>query len=384
MSYSYEKKYDIVIVGGGIIGCSIAYFLARQSKGKLKVAVIERNVLCEEASGGAAGMLAAQIETETPGPFLQLMLESRRLYEEVVPEIREGSGIDPQYFKSGILSAAFRPEDERELRERSEWQKKQGLPCEWWTPEQVAQKFPFLKKPLGGLWAPEDAQVAAGPTGLAFAEAARKLGVEIFENEGANALELQPPKLEGIESHLSRFVAGRYVFAAGPWTGLLLNGRVPVQPVKGQILIYDLPERHRKTWRAPVYCGHVPGPEPMVLYFVPKEDGQLLVGATGENRGFDKSENPEATARMSRAAAEILPELAKLKPRATWQGLRPGSPDQMPLLGRLPGFDNVYIAGGHFRNGILLAPVTGKLMAELLTGGKTSLPLEPFSPARFA
>jgi glycine oxidase len=329
-------------------------------------------------------MLAAQIETEHPGPLLELMLESRRLYGEVAPELTVRTGINPQHLASGILSAAFHAEEEPVLRKRFEWQQKAGLVCEWWTPEQIAAKFPFFKKSFGGLWAPQDAQVSSGATASAFAEAARKLGVDIYENEGVNALEIQEPRLEGLETHLSRFTAGRYVFAAGAWIGTLLNARLPVQPMKGQILIYDLPQRLRKEWKSPVYCGKVPGPEPMVLYFVPKEDGTLLVGATVETRGFDKSENPEATARMAKAAAEVFPELARLKPRSTWQGLRPGTPDLLPVMGPMPRLDNVFVAGGHFRNGILLAPITGKLMAELLIDGKTSLPIDAFSPARFS
>lgn len=384
---NYEKKFDIVVIGAGVIGCSIAYHLAKESGGKLKVGVIERNNVCAETSGGSAGMTAAQIEADGAGPFLELALASRKMFAPLANELKETAGVDIEYLQSGILEAAFQPERERKLKDRLARQKQAGLECEWWDAAAIRQKFPFFTKPaLGGLWAPGDGQVSANRLTLGFAEAAKRLGVEIYEFESFEEIRLSKPRLDFVETNISKFSAGKFVFATGPWTGKLLGAAAPVEPVKGQILIFELPENLKKpgAWESPVYIGDTPGESPIHCYFVPKRDGHLLLGATMDRKGFDRSENPQAAERMTRYACEIFPGLENFPFKGSWVGLRPGPPDGLPILGALPGFENVFVAGGHLRNGILLGPVTGKLLAELLIHGKPSLSLDPFSPARFA
>ena len=384
--YSYEKKFDAVIVGAGVIGCSIAYFLARESQGKFKVGVIERNTVGEESSSGAAGMLAAQIECESGGPFLELSIRSRALFDWIAPELKEISNVDIEYVKSGIGSIAFNSEDEKEIKARLDWQKKDGLKCEWRTSQQLSKQFPFLaSNSLGGFWVPEDGQVSAHRLTLAFSEAAKKLGVRFFENESFDRLALKEGKIDFLETNLSKFLAEKFIFAAGAWTGELLGKLAPVEPVKGQILIFGMPASWRKAhdWQSPLYVGKTAGPSPIHCYFVPKTDGHLLLGATSENRGLDKSISKIATDKMAEYACKIFPELASFPFKGVWAGLRPGSQDHLPILGLVPQFKNVYAASGHFRNGILLSPITGKLFAELFLEGRTSFPLDPFSPERF-
>ena len=386
MSYAYEKKFDAVIVGAGVIGCSIAYSLARKSGGKMKVAVLERNSIGSETSSGSAGMLAAQIEVEERSPMLDLALESRKLFGPLAAELRSAAGVDIAHFESGILETAFTPEREAALKARRARQKSASLDCDWLSGDEVVEKFPFIgKKPLGGFWVPSDGQVSAHKLTSALSEAAKKLGVQFFETENFDELDLRPPRLESVETNLSKFTADFFIFAAGPWNGKLLKGLVPVEPVRGQILIFEIPEpwRARHSWRSPIYLGDTPDSDPVHCYLVPKDDNHVLLGATVQRRGFDRLEDEAATRKMTRYACSIFPDLADFPYKGSWVGLRPGSPDGLPLLGALDGMENAFIAGGHYRNGILLAPVTGKFMAELILDGKTSLPLDPFSPSRF-
>ncbi len=388
MSYSFEKKYDCVIVGAGAIGCSIAFFLAKESQGKYKVAIVDRNVVGDETSSGAAGMLAAQIESESAGPFFDLQVQSREIFKWLSGELEDTTGINIQYLPKGIAALAIDSAQEKILKDRMDWQTKAGHACEWLSPDTLAQKFPFIKKKsLGALVATQDGQVSSSALVQALSEAAKKLGVDIHESDGFDDLQLKHPKHDALETYLSRYVADKFVFAAGSWTGRLLNGAVPVDPVKGQILIYETPSGWAKSrnWQTPIYAGEVPNsPVPAACYLVPKGDNEIWVGATSEKRGLDKSENEAASNALAKYAAEVMPDLSSFKLKTVWIGLRPGTPDNLPVLGLLPGSENAYVASGHYRNGILLSAVTGKLMADLILKGKTTLNIDPFSPARFS
>lgn len=331
-------------------------------------------------------MVAAQIESEEPGPFLNLAVESRKLFDPLSVELKELTGIDVEYVRSGIAAIAFNSERERNLRRRLAWQKKMGMESEWQTPEQIEKKFSFLKRSsFGGLWSPLDGQVSSNRLTLAFQEGAKKLGAHFFEHQIVRKPEDRKSKLESIQTDRTRFFADRFIFCAGPWMGEFFGDGIPVQPVKGQILIFQMPEKFQRDfgWEAPVFFGETAGPDPIHCYFTPKKDGHLFLGATSENKGFDKIENETSTERMLEFASEIFPSLSAFPFKGSWVGLRPAAPDRQPILGLMPGMDNVYVAGGHFRNGILLSPITGKIISELILNGKTSCPIEPFSPERF-
>ncbi|MBI2119946.1 MAG: glycine oxidase ThiO [Elusimicrobia bacterium] len=382
--YSYEKHFDVVIVGSGVIGCSIAYYLAKESKGKLKVGVIDRTTIGEEASSGAAGMLAAQIEAESQGSFLELAIASRNCFPLLSQELKELSGVDIEYMKSGICSVAFNARQETELKNRMQEQKKIGLESVWLSKEEVLKKFPFLSPDLyGGFFVPEDGQVSSSRLTLAFSEAAKKLGVEFFEEENFEQIPLKEPRLNFIETNLSKFSAEKFVIAAGAWTGHLFNGLVPVNPIKGQILIFQMSPGwiQKNQWNTPIYLGEIENPQQIGCYAVPKKDGHLIVGATAVDRGFDKSEDKEATEFMSEYICKVFPEISHFPFKGFWAGLRPKSPDGKPVMGLVPGYKNIYAASGHFRNGILLSPITGKIFADIFL--KNSKEPEAFSPQRF-
>ena len=253
--------------------------------------------------------------------------------------------------------------------------------------EEISRAYPFIKKKVfGGLFAPEDAQISAPHWVRALGEAAKKLGADIYESEGIEDLVLNPPRQDFLETILSKFTAEHFIFAAGAWMGRLLSGRVPIEPVKGQILIYETPAgwAEAKGWRTPIFCGKIPGPNSALSYMLPKSGNEVWLGTTAEKRGLDKSENLEATHQISKYWTEFLPELSTFKLKSVWTGLRPGTSDDLPILGLLPGFENIHVAGGHYRNGILLSAVTGKIFADILLKGQSSFNLTPFSPNRFA
>ena len=390
MSSSSEKKFDVVIVGAGIIGCSIAFHLALKTKGAMKIAVVDRETLASEASLGAAGMLAAQVESAGPGAFLDLCLESRKLFPSLIKNLKKYCKTDPQYTAEGMAQIAWNKSQENLLKERVQWQKKNGLSCRWLSPEKVQEMFPFIEtRTRGAFFAPEDGQISAQFLSEALARSAQKLGVHFFENENCFV-----PAIDGKLTYISRgnhkFFADKFVIACGAWTGLTLNNRIATVPVKGQILVYEAPSDwiKNKKWNAPLYLGKIPDSE-IDCYAVPKPNAvsqgssQIFVGATSELAGFDKSENKISTEKMQRFITSVIPEMKKFKLNSVWVGLRPASADRLPILGKLPQTENVFVAAGHFRNGVLLSPVTGKWMAEILTSGKTSTKIKAFSPERF-
>lgn len=376
-----HKNYDVVIVGAGVIGCSIAYYLATQSGKKIKVAVLDRGNIGGEASAGAAGMLAAQIETDAPGPFLNLCLESRTLFAGLGEELLNVCGVDIEYLASGILSLAFTVEEAKSQQKRIDWQKNLGLECEWLSPTEIRKRLPFLgKEPLGGFWSPKDGQVSSNRLNMGFAESCKRAGVDFYENEEAGELNLKANQIVSLQTKSYRFSANHYIFAAGSWTGKIFKNLVPVSPVKGQILIFPTP-KNMLQWEAPVFCGNTP--DGIHCYLVSKKDGHLYIGATAEDRNFDKSENRKATKSMVEYISELFPEVNAASLKGVWVGFRPDTPDHLPVLGTHPNLKNVLIASGHYRNGILLAPITGKIFAELILKGRSSFPIESFSPLRF-
>lgn len=377
-----EKKYDVVIIGAGVIGCSIAYFLTQESERKLKIVVLDKNGIGGEASAGAAGMLASQIETESPGPFFNLCTESRALFPNLAEELLQTCGVDIEYLASGILSLAYTDQEAESQQNRINWQKNLGLECEWLSQDKIAQRLPFLaKEPLGGFWSARDGQVSSNRLTMAFAESAKKLGVDFYEQQDVGELNLKTSQLVSLQTKTRKFSADRYIFSAGSWTGKILKNFVPVKPVKGQILIFKTP-KNISLWESPIFCGSTP--DGIHCYLVPKKDGHLYVGATDEDCGFDKEENEEATKRLSQYVSELFPEISNSPWKGVWVGLRPDTPDHLPILGQAPGFKNVFVASGHYRNGILLAPISGKILAELILKGKSTFPIEPFSPVRFS
>lgn len=364
----------MVIVGGGVIGCAIAYHLALAGS---KATVIERQQVAAEASSAAAGMLVPLAETRERGPFLDLTLESLRLFPNEVAELEQRSGVDIQYAASGILRVALTTADEELLKAALDRQRGLGLPMEWLGPKQTLSLEPGLTPHvLGGVYSPQESQLNSQRLTQAYADAAAACGATLRSGVQVTSLIRRGERVLGVRTNAGAIAADHVVLATGAWTRVLtqaLGWNLPIRPVRGQMIALRRtgpPVRHM-VWGAGGYLA-------------PRADDLLFMGSTMEEVGFRKGTTASAQAWLKRTARKLMPALADAQVVSHWAGLRPGTIDHLPILGPLPGWQGLSIASGHFRNGILLAPITGRLAAQWITGGETEQRLAPFSPQRFA
>lgn len=362
----------VVIAGGGVIGCAIAYYL---TKAGAEVTVLERDGIGQEASGASAGMLIAPFEDLGPRAMVRLQRDSLKLYDKLLDRLREESGTDVEYTRSGLLRTAFTEKRAAELRVLAKRRTKPDMPVDWIDGDDVRKLEPELSDAIvGAAYSPNDGQLNPEQLTRAFSRAARRAGADVRKRVAMTGFVTHGHKLAGV-SCTNGDITGvdAIVLAAGSWTKDLasrLSCKVPTRPIRGQMIAYRSDRIRHVIWGEDGYL-------------VPKAKGVLYAGSTMEDVGFRKSTTKTGLAHLRNTAGQLVPALRRLKGMKAWSGLRPGSPDGLPIMGKLPKRDNVYVATGHFRNGILLAPITGKLMSELIMTGKTSLPLDPFSPARF-
>jgi glycine oxidase len=357
---------DVVIVGGGVIGCALARELALRGAA---VTVIEKSEPGAEASGAAAGLIAPQAEGLPRGPFFDLALESRRLYPAWTAQLQEESGIKVGYRKTGILRCVL-PGSVRETGP-FDWQRGDGLVVE----EKEAAEIAALTAGSGSreireaTFFPDDGLVDNRRLTRALHVAAERRGVEFAIGRTARRFLVRGGRCVGVETDEGPIAGAQVVNAAGAWAGFDPDFPVPVEPVHGQIVEVDSP--------APALPTVVESEE---VYVVPRGPSWLL-GSTVERIGFEKRVTAGAVARLIAAAARLLPSLDGAVFRSAWSGLRPGTPDGLPVLGRgpLPG---LFLSTGHFRNGILLAPVSALAVADCLAGSGAR-DLSPFAIGRF-
>ncbi|HXG42275.1 MAG TPA: glycine oxidase ThiO [Dehalococcoidia bacterium] len=366
-----EDESDVVVIGGGVIGCAVAHSLAAYG---LRVSLLERGGLAEEASGAAAGMLAPLAEAHGPGPFLELCLASLALFPALARELAEATGLDVGLSLCGLLRVALTAEEEDSLRRRYAWQRDTGLPLAWLDGAEARGLEPALSlRTRGAVLSEAEGQVDPQLLVHALARAAQAHGARILLSTPVLGIVRRGRRVLGVRTPRGIVRAQQVVVAAGPWTGRLLAGmglRVPTPPRRGQMLAYRGRPIRRIVWGAEGYL-------------VPKATGVTYAGATVEAVGFRRRTTQRGLQRLRRMARSLVPSLARSEVAAAWAGLRPGSPDGLPIIGPVPGWEGLSVASGHFRNGVLLAPVTGRLLAQALTGRPTDLPLAPFSPGRF-
>ena len=354
---------DVLILGGGVIGLTTAYFLAREGVG---VALIDKGDLGREASWAGAGIIPPAGERPPRTPIDRLRAFSSAMYPELSRCLREQTGIDNGYHVCGGL----------ELMDPGH-----PLPVEEWRDEGIA----FAELEGDALRAVEPALSPALPRayhlpGMAQVRNPRHLkaliaaceaqGVRLYPHRPAIALVRTGRRIDAVQTDQGALPAGQFLIAAGAWTDGLLESvgvRLGVRPVRGQIALLQT-EAVR--------------PRPVLLqskrYLVTRADGRVLVGSTEEDAGFDARPTAAAIAGLLAFAAELVPSLAGAAVERCWAGLRPGSPDGLPFLGRVPGFSNLFIAAGHFRAGIQLSPGTAQVMTDLLLGREPVVPLEAF------
>ncbi|MEV7029732.1 glycine oxidase ThiO [Streptomyces sp. NPDC093272] len=371
---------DVLVIGGGIIGLVTAW---RSAQRGLATAVAD-----PEPGGGAAqvaaGMLAAVTELHHgEQTLLGLNLASARRYPGFAAELTELTGHDLGYRRCGTLAVALDADDRAHLRDLHALQQRSGLDSAWLSGRECRRLEPMLAPGVrGGLRVDGDHQIDPRRLAAALVTACERAGV-VFHRDWAERLEVVRERATGAVTRAGqRLAADRVVLAGGSLSGRLAgvpeDVLPPVRPVKGQVLRLTVPARYApflsRTVRAVVRGGH--------LYLVPRENGELVVGATSEELGWDTTVTAGGVYELLRDAHELVPGITELPLTETRAGLRPGSPDNAPLLGPTR-LDGLLLATGHHRNGVLLTPVTGDVMAELLTGGEPPEEARPFTPKRF-
>ena len=368
-----SRAPDAIVVGGGVVGAAVAWSLAN---GGLAVRLVERGEIAGEASGAAAGMLAPIGEGHEAGPALSARLASFALFPEWVEVLRASSGIDPEYVASGSLRLAADESEARVL--TAQIGRHADLGLAWLSPEELARSAPGLApaaRAHGALFAPRDAHVRSPLLARAAATAAERLGASIETGVAVRGLLRDGARVCGVESSAGSLASGLVVLCPGTfaaecaaWIGPA--ARLPVEPVRGQIVALERPPSLPRTivWRRDTYL-------------VPKLDGSLVVGATSERVGFDRRVTAHGVATLLRAAEALVPEVGGARFLGAWAGLRPDTPDHLPLVGPWPETPGLVVAAGHYRNGVLLAPLTGQLVADGVRGKGWGEPA--FDPARF-
>lgn len=364
---------DAVVIGGGVIGCAIA---RRAARGGLSVVVLERGACGAEASHAAAGMLSPLAEADRPGPFLDLLLAARSLYAAFAAAMRDETGADIGYSDAGTLFLSLRDEDDAELEHRWAWQRAAGLCVQRLTADETRALEPAVSPAVRfALRFPGDHQVDNRRLGPALATAAERAGAEIRLGAEAVALLRDGDRVTGVAlADGTRIHAGAVVIAGGSWAGQIggLPRPLPVEPVHGQLLAMET--------APPLFRHVVDSPR---CYLVPRADGRVIAGATSERVGYRKTVTPWGIRRLLDGAVEIAPALDHVPLVETWSGLRPGTPDGLPILGRDPDVPNLLYATGHFRNGILLTPLTGEAIGAMLLGNEPAWDLDAYGIERF-
>jgi glycine oxidase len=369
------KTYDVVIVGGGIIGGSIAFDLAQRN---LRVAVLDRQELMREASWAAAGMLSPAPDCAATIPLVPLGRASLSLYPKFVDAVEEASGLRISYRTGGAVEVICHGDAERELSTLVALHRGLGLACEPLALEEARNMEPALGRDArAAALLPDECSVEPRALTSAMLAAAASAGAALCPGVEVISLALDGKKCIGVKTSSGDiFHAAQVVLAAGCWSSRIPDAApyAPTLPVRGQMVAL----RHSGT---PI--RHVLRSERG--YLVPRgmdNPQTVVVGSTNENAGYAKCVTSGGIEKILSAANELVPELAKAEIIETWCGLRPGTPDQLPILGPVD-IDGLAFATGHYRNGILLAPVTAKLIGEWIAERRTSIDWEMFSPLRF-
>jgi glycine oxidase len=382
------KTWDVIIIGGGIIGLSLAIALRKRGA---TVLLIERGEPGREASHAAGGMLV-DCPLETPAALQELATASARMYPEFVYELEAESGtkvdlrdqgtilflsqehleslksprMQPNAIRTGELEQSALRKTEPNQTELEKFRQ------QWGIEPAVAEVDEFIPSVSGQALRLKERSVDPRALIAAAVKVAKHRHIDFSSGDEVTVVEIAHARAIGVKTTKTAFAARNVVNCAGAWAGSISPFALPTRPVKGQMLCLVMPFR--------TLIQHVVR-SPQV-YLIPRSDGRLLVGATVEEAGFDKRTDPDTIQRLHKTALELVPKLADARILEDWAGLRPGTPDALPILGATP-IPNYYVASGHFRDGILLAPITAQLMADVIEGRAPGFHLVPFSPSRF-
>jgi glycine oxidase len=367
---------DVIIIGAGVIGLTIARALKQRGAGD--VTLIDRGRPGAEASWAAGGILAPQVEVDQQDDFFRLACASRDLYPEFAESLKTETGVDVELNTTGTLCVGFTPEDEAELQSRFDWQQREGLSVEWLSGDEARQVEPGVSSRVScALRFPRDWQIENRRLMNALVRANEELGTQFLIGTQVTGIRIEDQTVRGVETAGGRVDAPIVIVAAGAWASLIgsPNSSLPpigVEPVRGQMLCF---EARPQIVRHVIYSSSG--------YLVPRLDGRVLAGSTAEQVGFDKSVTAEGVAAIKSMATEIAPAMETLPLIDSWAGFRPRASDGLPVLGPCSGIQGLIYATGHYRNGILLAPITGKVIADVIVDGVVPDSIQSFSPDRF-
>ncbi|WP_347549619.1 glycine oxidase ThiO [Pseudalkalibacillus hwajinpoensis] len=357
----------ISIVGGGVIGLSIAYECAIRGH---DITVIEAFECGGQASGAAAGMLAPYSEIEEdPDDFFRLCQKSLQLYPEWQKAIKQVSKMDFEYNESGSLYCIYHEADRLSLETKQSWQKDFGVESYILSGDEVREKEPELSKEIvAALWCPEESHIYAPDYVKALLQACRNLGVRVIERAGeANLVN------RTVVTDQHQIEADINVICTGAWSMKWeekLGFSLPVYPIRGQICAYDGPKLNHIIFTSQGYL-------------VGKGNGSLVAGASEDIAGFDTNVTAHGVGRLEKWSKKVIPGLIGKAPFHRWAGLRPATQDGFPLIGRIAKNPEVILATGHYRNGILLSPITAKIVADEIEGEPQMVSIDRFRPNRF-
>lgn len=386
-----KHRYNVIIIGGGVIGTSIAFHLAKRGK---YVLLIEKKDLAAGASGSCDQQIILQ--SKNPGVHLKLALASAELYQEIAKELDHNI----EYKNSGGMILIERPEEMQVMQDFVERQQQTGLQVEILQREDAVKLQPGLAEHIvGATYSPQDAEVNPMEVTFAFAKSAKKLGVEVLLETEVTGLIINGNIVEGVTTEKGKFYAETVINAAGAWApeiGRMAGLNIPITPRRGQIAITEP--------CAPFLKRVMLSAQYIVAKFYPEilknassrarqlgvglalsqsKKGNILIGATREFVGYDTSVTYDGMKEILKNAARLVPPLKELNIIRVMAGLRPYTPDGLPLIGWVNGLEGFLMAAGHEGDGIALSPVTGKVVSELICDGSTFVDMTPFDPNRF-
>ena len=365
------SAYDCVVIGGGIVGAATARALAARGN---RILLLERAMPGAEASGAAAGMLTPQVEVLPDDPLLPLAIAARERYRALVPELDRRTGVNVGYVGGGSVQVALADGEVGPLQAQGQAQLAVGLKAEWLDRRALERRHPGIAPAArGALLAPDDARVNnVALTAALLADAVRH-GAEVADHEEATEIVVAAGRVTAVVTRGRRYGTGGTVVAGGAWSGALrgLPRPLPVEPIRGQMAVV--------TWPAGEPPGVMFGSH---VYVVPRGDDALL-GSTMESAGFAKDTTPGGLGAIFTGTAALLPAIAAQRIHRSWAGLRPVTPDGRPLIGPDPEVGGLWYATGHGRKGILLGPLTGEIVRDLVVEGATSWDIRPCDVTRF-
>ncbi|MGH7629414.1 MAG: glycine oxidase ThiO [Gemmatimonadales bacterium] len=364
-----SENYDVVVVGGGVVGAACARELARSGH---RVVVLDPAGARGQAWRASAGILAPQIEGRQGDLLFELGLAGRELYCELADTLREATGVDVRLWRGGSAAVALHESEAADLRSKVAWQRQQGHVCDWLEADEVRARYPWLGPCAGALWAPHEGALDPVRLVAALRADARAHAADLVDDE-AVALDQRGDRITGVTGRRARYGAGAVLLAAGAWVRLIrgLPRPMPVEPVRGQMAALPWPD----------------GVEHAIVYhhdcYLLARGDEAIAGSTMEYVGYDASVTSAGLGRILTAAVALCPPLGELAVSRSWAGLRPMTPDGLPILGAEPRLPGLWYAAGYGRHGVLLAGITAMLLRLMMNGQTPTEDLSALRPERF-